>query len=142
MHDVDTAPRPNLELEQPVAGTTKVASLFPMLPLFDELNDLSAYDHFMQGSITRRVWARSRRRAMNPQYWYMYVLPFMIRTRIMWSVVFSSRSRTDCARACRANVDTKELSYENFGVLGDWFYNKHVELFRSIYLPCLPRYAS
>ena len=112
-----------------------------MLPLFDELNDLSAYDHFMQGSITRRVWARSRRRGkMNPQYWYMYVLlPFMIRIR--WLVVFSSRSRTDCVRACRANVDTKELSYENFGVLGDWFYNKHVELFRSIYLPCLPRYV-
>ncbi|KAM5542363.1 hypothetical protein V8D89_003822 [Ganoderma adspersum] len=62
----------------------------------------------MQGSIARRVWARSRRREMNPQYWYI------------------------------ANVDTKELSYENFGVLGDWFYNKHVELFRSIYLPCLP----
>ncbi len=40
-----------------------------------------------------------------------------------------------------ANVDTKELSYENFGVLGGWFYNKHVELFRSICLPCLPRYA-
>ena len=86
MHDVDTAPRPNLELEQPVAGTTKVASLFPMLPLFDELNDLSVYDHFMQGSITRRVWARSRRREMNPQYWYMYVLPFMIRTRIVHMV--------------------------------------------------------
>ncbi|KAI1795043.1 hypothetical protein LXA43DRAFT_939489 [Ganoderma leucocontextum] len=45
---------------------------------------------------------------MNPQYWYI------------------------------ANIDTKELSYENFGVLGDWFYNKHVELFRSICLPCLP----
>ncbi|KAH9939285.1 uncharacterized protein BXZ73DRAFT_99489 [Epithele typhae] len=35
------------------------------------------------------------------------------------------------------NVDDRQMSHENLGVLGEWFFNDHRELFRSLHLPRL-----